>query len=201
MVPLLMSLLQYFERADVLPDPRGTLSTSLPPRAIARANAEVRRSLDEGNSMKARRSYHRYSPKVRAAIGKYASTNGVSAASRFFSGKLKHHVSTSTVLSIKKSYMEERKRREREGGGYGEVQQLPWRPRGRPLLLGDVDSKVQAYLKKSEGKWRCCKQQDCDVSCSGSAVAFQSIIVEGKWWSRGVEQELGAVASGKNEIC
>ena len=52
MVPLLMSLLQYFERADVLPDPRGTLSTSLPPRAIARANAEVRRSLDEGNSMK-----------------------------------------------------------------------------------------------------------------------------------------------------
>ena len=91
----------------MLPDPRGPLSTSLPPRAIAQANAEVRKSLDDGKQVKARGSYHRYSPKMRAAIGKYASTNGVSAALRFFSGKLKHHVSTSQVLSIKKSYTEE----------------------------------------------------------------------------------------------
>ena len=84
MVPLLsdpgsMSILQYFERVDVLPDPRGTLSTSVPPRAIAQANAEVRKSLDNGKQMKARGSYHWSSPKMGAAIRKYASTNGVSA--------------------------------------------------------------------------------------------------------------------------
>ena len=132
----------------MLPDPRGTLSTSLPPTAIVQANAEVRKSLDDGKQMKQRGSYHQYSPKMRAAIGRYASTNEVSAASHFFSGKLKHHVSTSTVLSIKKSYTEERKRCEREDDGYCEVQQLPWKPRGRPLVLGDVDNKVQLYLKK-----------------------------------------------------
>ena len=37
---------------------------------------------------------------------RYASINGVTAASRFFSRKLKHPVSMSTVLSIKKSYNE-----------------------------------------------------------------------------------------------
>ena len=62
--------------------------------------------------MKARGSYHRYSPKVHVALGKYTSTNGVSTVSRFFSGKLKHHVSTSRVLSEKESHMKERKRGE-----------------------------------------------------------------------------------------
>ena len=99
-----MSILKYFERADVLPDPRGTLATSLPPRVIAQANAEVRKSLDDSKQRKERGSYHLYNPKMCAAIGKYASTNGVSATSCFFSGKLKHHISMSTVLSIKKWY-------------------------------------------------------------------------------------------------
>ena len=60
----------------------------------------------------------------------------------------------STALSIKKSYSKERKQPEREDSGYREVQQLPWKSRGRPLLLEDVDNKVQLYLKKvreSEG--------------------------------------------------
>ena len=40
-----MSILQYFQRKDGLPDPRGDLSANLPPRAIALANSEIQKSI------------------------------------------------------------------------------------------------------------------------------------------------------------
>ena len=36
-----MSILKYFKQKDGLPEPRGELSTSVRPSAIARANKEV----------------------------------------------------------------------------------------------------------------------------------------------------------------
>lgn len=117
------------------------------------ANSEVEKTIHAARSKesKKRGSYHQYSPEIRAAIGKFASINGVSACSRHFSRQLKHYVSTSTVLSIKKSYLEEKKCRDREEGDHArqEITKLPSKTRGRPLLLGDIDSKVQAYLKKT----------------------------------------------------
>ena len=87
------------------------------------------------NRPKKRGPYHRYNPQVRAEIGKYACINGVAAASRMFTRKMGHQVSTATVMSIKKAYLEEKKRQERETGQYTQVMQLPCKPRGRPLLL------------------------------------------------------------------
>ena len=143
-----MSLYSYFQRQDPgLPDPKGTLSSCLPRRAIAMANSEVEKTIHASKSKK-RGSYHQYSPETRAAIGKFASLNGVSASSRHFSRQLKHHVSTSTVLSIKKSHLEEKKRRDR-GHSHQAITMLPSKTRGRPLLLGDIDGKIQAYLKKT----------------------------------------------------
>ena len=97
-----MTLLKYFKPVDGLPSPSGYLSSYLTPCTIARANREVEKILLEEKEPKRRGPFKTYSPETRAAIGKYASLNGVSAASRFFSRKLKHPVSTSTVLSIKK---------------------------------------------------------------------------------------------------
>ena len=100
---------------------------------------------------KNRGHYYEYSPEVRATIGKYAAANGLSAASRYFSKKLKHPVSISTVASMKKMYAEEREIRRRKSAGTGtdhqEITALQ-KKRGRPLLLGDIDSQVQTYLKK-----------------------------------------------------
>lgn len=42
-----MSLLKYFKHKDGLPDPRGSLSATLPQRAISRANCEVQEELAE----------------------------------------------------------------------------------------------------------------------------------------------------------
>ncbi len=106
-----MSLLKYFQPSAGCPNPMGSLSSSVAPRAIARANQEVDRLIVESKQPKKRGPYRKYTPEIRAAIGKYANTNGVHAALRFFSRKLKHHVSASTMLSIKKAYVEERRRR------------------------------------------------------------------------------------------
>ena len=92
-----MSLYSYFQRQGPgLPDPRGTLSSCLPPRAIAMANSKVEKTIHASKSKK-RGSYHQYSPETRAAIGKFASLNGVSASSRHFSRQLKHHEAPCTM--------------------------------------------------------------------------------------------------------
>lgn len=110
------------------------------------ANSEVHSALRQTAERQSKRGeYNKFNPETRAAIGKCAVMNGVSATARFFSRKLKHPVSTSTVLSIKKLYMEERDR-QRESGAI--IRQLPLKKRGRPLLLGEIDSRVQAYLQK-----------------------------------------------------
>ncbi len=109
------------------------------------ANAEVQRSLrDKAISAKKRGTYHKYDPKTRTAIGKYACINGLSATSRLYSRKLGHHVSVTTIVSIKKGYIEEKKRRRDD-----EIVELPMRKRGRPLLLGEIDERLQQYLRKA----------------------------------------------------
>ena len=90
----------------------------------------------------------RYSPSVRADIGRYASRHGVAAAARVFSRKLNHTINTSTILSIKKAYLEKNRTVEDSG----DLSELPTKKWGRRVLLGDdLDRKVQLYLKKVRG--------------------------------------------------
>ena len=69
-------------------------------------------------------------------------------AARRFSRKLDHDVSKSTVLSIKRAYLEGMKENRATDDG-GDLAVLPEKKRGRRVLLGDdLDLKVQMYLKK-----------------------------------------------------
>ena len=89
---------------------------------------------------------HRYSPKLRAEIGKYASTHGVQAASNHFSWKLSKKIPKPTVRSISKAYMESLRQKQKVGSS-AEVKTLPAKKRGRPLMLGkDIDKQLQLYL-------------------------------------------------------
>ena len=86
----------------------------------------------------------RYTSEMRAEIGRYASINGVPAASAIFSNKLGVRVSKSTVNVMKKAYLEKKRRT-----GSGAVTTLSPKKRGRPILLGaHIDKQVQLYLKK-----------------------------------------------------
>ena len=43
-----MSLLKYLRSKDSLPDPKGSLSTEIPERAISFANQQVHREIESG---------------------------------------------------------------------------------------------------------------------------------------------------------
>ena len=93
--------------------------------------------------------YKKYSPTVRAEIGKYACHHGVAAAARFFSRRLDKKVSETTVRSIRSAYVELGVQQKRGAEDEGEITALPLKKRGRPVLLGqELDTHVQMYLKK-----------------------------------------------------
>ena len=85
-----MALLKYLVPKDGLPDPKGSLSQSIPSRAIAAANDEVTKATS--GAMNKRGPYRRYSPEERMEIGRYASDHGISVAARYFSRRFQRRV-------------------------------------------------------------------------------------------------------------
>ena len=92
--------------------------------------------------------HHRYDPKVRLQIARYACFHGVTAAALHFSRKLECRIQPSTVQFIKEAYLNEIKKM-RAVGNTDPMNSLPHRKKGRPLLLGEkIDAIVQLYVKK-----------------------------------------------------
>ena len=147
-----MSILHYFKpdsvsRSDGLPNPFGSLSTRIPPAAIASANEQVQEAQKEKARSK-RGPYHKFSAVMRARIGRYASENGVAAAARRYSREIKVTINESTVRGIRRTYLTELNGK-RAGDDDFAIGGLPTKKRGRPLLLGSrLDAEVQSYLVK-----------------------------------------------------
>ena len=64
-----IAVLWYMKPIDGLPDPRGSLSCSIPSRVIAEVSNEVQEAM-AGSSK--RGPYSKYSAAIRAKIGKYS---------------------------------------------------------------------------------------------------------------------------------
>ena len=64
-----MALLRYFKKRDGLPDPKGSLSHTIPSRAISMANSEV---TEATTGDKKRGPYKKYSPEEWCRMGRYA---------------------------------------------------------------------------------------------------------------------------------
>ena len=64
-----MALLQYLQREDGLPDPKGSLSSEVPAAAIARVNQQVQAASETVREGRKHGAYHCYNPGERAAIG------------------------------------------------------------------------------------------------------------------------------------
>lgn len=119
------SILSYFQTPNGVPNHRGPLSRTIPSSAIAAANKEVRRVIEESSKSKKRGPYKRYTPGDRAKIGRFASENGVMAAVRKFSQEYER-INESTVRNFKKAYHEERSRKRKAGEDAAEtVNEVP----------------------------------------------------------------------------
>ena len=90
---LAMSILKYFKRIDhvssnsnVLPDPEGPLSSSVPSEAIASGNKRVREVVDKCSDGK-RGPYLTLTPAQKLLIGQRAAEYGTTSAIRTFAKK------------------------------------------------------------------------------------------------------------------
>ena len=108
--------------------------------AIEEANAAVASIQQEESAKSKRGCYIKLSDEIRAKIGKYSYENGDSAAARHFTHVLGKHINRSTVrgqeLSPKRKAEEDLL-----------ITSLPSKKWGRPLLLEELDQKVQQYLR------------------------------------------------------
>ena len=119
-----MAFLHYLKPANGLPDPKGSLSTTISPHIIAEMNKEVEKASRCVAGGKCG-PYKTYTSSKCSQIGKYASQHGATAASRHFSSKLKKSVSRSTAKSLKKVYEEELRKRRRCDDGSSPCLSVP----------------------------------------------------------------------------
>ena len=143
-----MALYKYFKPADDLPDPSGSLSSSVSPATIILANEAVK-SDTSGSGSKPRGKYAKLIPEQQAAIGTYASLHCNQAAIHHFLKQLGVEVKASSVQTWKGKYVAE-KRRKRKAGEVKDlcVKSLPVNKHGKPLLLGEkLDTDVKCYIQ------------------------------------------------------
>ena len=122
----------------------GTLSGKLPSSAIASANSEVCSVMATSSS---RGPYLHLTPAQKFQIGRRASEHGINNTMRYYKKNFPDlPLKETSVRRFKDSYRESVKKRIRDT--QDELEELPTKKMGRPLLLGEeIDRQVKEYLK------------------------------------------------------
>ena len=143
-----MALLHYLQPTRGLPDPRGPLNSQVSATTIAAANKEVEKAMKSDRTPRGKCGpYKRYSPSLRAEIAKYECMHGAGATARRYSNKLNECVSKSTVMTVKKQYEDELRKRQTTDDGE-DLLVLPTKKLGRKVLLGEKLDSMVLYLRK-----------------------------------------------------
>ena len=140
-----MSLYRYFTPCSkpYLPNPEEEKTNSEASETKV-VNAEVHKTLGSCNRKRKSTNNCFYDPTMRAKIGRFAAENGNKRAVEKFSCELKRPLSESTVRGFKKAYYSELKKVKDPDM----ISELTHGARGRPVKLGDLDQKLQAYISK-----------------------------------------------------
>lgn len=141
-----MSILQFFQHKLPLPTPQ---QTGIGEQATKKANVAVQKEISadsagHGNSRK-RKKYTSFTDNDMAMIGKHTAENSNISAQKKFKTSFPD-LSESTVRLFKKKYLEAVKQRAAQGDS-SPVISIPSKRMGRPLTLGDLDPKVQQYIR------------------------------------------------------
>ena len=148
-----MALWKYFKREvkTPLPSPTGNLSSAISSGGIVATNREVQRVMDKSNdgTLLKRGPYEHFDDEERAQIGRYTADHGVAAAVRHYQKLFPtRKVKESSVRTWRNNYLRDLQIRKEEGREMV-VKKLPYKKRGRPLLLGDyLDGKLRAYVEE-----------------------------------------------------
>ena len=116
-----------------------------PPSAVEEVNQQASDGSEDSNKVP-RGPYNGYTAKQRADIGKYAMENGPTRAAKHFS------CPESTARRLKAEYLKKLAQVKAQNKGKPSaiiraMKELPTKPQGRPVLLGDtLDKLVQEYV-------------------------------------------------------
>ena len=137
-----------------MPDPGGDLSKTVPSKAIRAANESIEQLVKPKLKEVRKAPYQVLTPAQRFAVGKRVAEHGVTATIRYYAKRFPDlSLEETTVRRIKNVYLSELKKGSFEAShsgesGDSEVQQLPPKKKGRPLLLGEeLDRQVRDYLQ------------------------------------------------------
>ena len=134
------TLLKFFKKQS-LPSSN---EVELPDAVRKEVNSAMQKVLEEerNEANGRKRKYTHFTPEDRAKIAKYAAQCGNTAAVKHFAKEFPS-LGESTVRLFKKQYQADLKK----VGSEEEITQLAKKRRGRPLALGNLDEKVQQYIR------------------------------------------------------
>ena len=126
--------------------PRPSSSGSSAGSCDKTAETAVNKELAKVTSKRKRQTYNKYTAEFRAKVAKYALDNGDARAVRHFSPQLETPINESVVRNWRGKWLAERDASPNPASSSG-PSKLEIKPRGRPVLLGQLDKKVQDYVK------------------------------------------------------
>ena len=111
-------------------------------------------SVQSDDVSKTRGEYIKLTAKDRATIGEYAAKNGIAAAIRHFSrNKQFPNLKEASMRGWKNAYCKEVLIQSSRKRGPVEIEELPQKRRGRPLLLGEeMEAEVKSFIKVAREK-------------------------------------------------
>ena len=142
-------ILKYFrsrkdsdKEESSLPDPNGELSEKMPSSSITVANTMVNEILEKPRGK--RGAYLALTPAQKFSVGKRAAESGVTGTIRYYAKTFPDiPLKETSVRRMKNDYLSHLKTSEKSE----DVQELPGKKRGRPLLLGEqLDKQVRGYI-------------------------------------------------------
>ena len=144
-----MALYRWFRPVNGVLDPKGPLSSTVPPSVLTEVNKEVKKAQEH---TKKRGSYVFFTPEEKARVAKYGSENGVMAALRRFSRELGRDLKENTVRDWIKVYRKEIQKQQ-SSTKIGDdrsfvVAELTGKKRGRPVMLGEkIDAEIRTIIR------------------------------------------------------
>ena len=142
--------LQSSASSSKMPDPNGPLSKKVPSIAIELANSKVSELMDKPRGSP-RSPYLILTPAQRFEVGKQAVEHRVTASIQYFAKKYPQlPLKETTVRRLKDLYQSSLKSKRPCDSleNTTDVQELPRKKTGRPLLIGEkLDHQVQEYIR------------------------------------------------------
>ena len=143
----------YFKRD------RQSLPSNISHSTIDAVNKEVAKSAssqsDDGGDdvLKSRGEYIKITARDRATVGEYAKNGNAAAIRHFKRNELFPNLKEATVRGWKNAYCKELLIQSSRKRGPVEIEELPQKCRGRPLLLGEeLEDEVKSFIKVAHGK-------------------------------------------------